>query len=41
MIRADRETDHEYVRKVMDACGKAGIWKVSFVALKETGQGGS
>jgi biopolymer transport protein ExbD len=41
MIRADRNADHEYVRKVMDACGKAGIWKVSFVALKEAGEGGS
>ena len=35
-IRADRETEHESVRRVMDACGRAGVWRVSFVAVKES-----
>ena len=34
-IRADRRTDHEHVRRAMEACGQAGIWRVSFVATKE------
>jgi len=34
-IRGDRSTDHEYIRRVLDACGEAGIWRVSFIALKE------
>jgi len=40
LIRAHRNTDHENVRRVMDACGKAGIWQVSIVAHKETPKGG-
>jgi len=35
-IRGDRRTDHEYIRRVLDACGEAGIWRVSFLALKES-----
>jgi biopolymer transport protein ExbD len=34
-IRADLRTDHEYVRLVMEACGQAQIYKISFVATKE------
>ena len=34
-IRADYRTEHEHVRQVMEACGRAGIWRISFVALKE------
>lgn len=34
-IRGDRRTEHESIRDVMDACGQAGLWKVSFVATKE------
>ncbi len=34
-IRADFRTEHEYVRQVMEACGQAGIWRISFVAIKE------
>lgn len=40
-IRADKDTAHEHVRQVMEACGQAGIWRVSFVALKEEAQTGS
>ncbi|HNX33955.1 MAG TPA: biopolymer transporter ExbD [Kiritimatiellia bacterium] len=35
LIRADRRTQHEKVRKVMDICTAAGIWKLSFVAVQE------
>ncbi len=35
-IRGDRSTDHEFIRRVLDACGEAGIWRVSFIALKES-----
>ena len=35
MIRADRETPHMYVAKVMNLCAAAGMWKVSFVAIQE------
>jgi len=35
-IRGDRNTDHEFIRRVLDACGEAGIWRVSFIALKES-----
>ena len=34
-IRGDRGTQHEHIRQVMEACGQAGLWKVSFVATKE------
>jgi len=35
LIRADGRTKHETVRKVMDACTDAKIWKIKFTALKE------
>lgn len=35
LIRADRRTKHERVRRVMDTCSAAGIWKLSFVAVQE------
>jgi biopolymer transport protein ExbD len=35
LIRADRRTQHERVRKVMDVCTGAGIWKLSFLAVQE------
>ena len=35
MIRADIETPHIAVAAVMDACTRAGIWKLSFMAIKE------
>ena len=35
LIRADRRAQHEKVRKVMDICTSAGIWKLSFVAVQE------
>lgn len=35
LIRADRRTQHDQVKKVMDICTAAGIWKLSFVAVQE------
>lgn len=35
LIRADFETPHSAVKAVMDACTKAGIWKISFMAVAE------
>ncbi len=35
VIRGDRKTKHEDVKKVMDACAAAGLWKVKFAAVKE------
>jgi biopolymer transport protein ExbD len=35
MIRADRETLHKDVKKVMDICSENGIWKIDFAAIKE------
>jgi biopolymer transport protein ExbD len=35
VIRADAKTKHEDVKKVMDACSAAGLWKVKFAATKE------
>ncbi|HMO49867.1 MAG TPA: biopolymer transporter ExbD [Kiritimatiellia bacterium] len=38
IIRAAGGTRHEDVRKVMDAAAYAGLWKVSFAAIKEVAQ---
>jgi biopolymer transport protein ExbD len=35
LIRADFETKHSDVRKVMDACTSAGIWRLTFMAVGE------
>jgi biopolymer transport protein ExbD len=35
MIRADRRTRHKDVRKVMDLCTDAGIWRIDFAAIKD------
>jgi biopolymer transport protein ExbD len=35
LIEADRRTKHKDVRAVMDACTKAGIWRINFKAIKE------
>ena len=35
VIRGDLETKHEAIKRVMDICGKAGLWKIRFAALKE------
>ncbi len=35
VIRGDLAAKHEAVKRVMDICGKAGLWKIRFAALKE------
>ncbi len=35
MIRADKNAQHKDVRKVMDICAAAGIWRIDFAAIKE------
>lgn len=35
VIRASGDAKHEDVRKVMDAAAYAGLWKVSFIAIKD------
>ncbi len=35
IIRGDAATKHEAIQKAMDACVKAGIWKIKFAAFKE------
>jgi len=35
LIRADRRTRHQDVKAVMDICTEIGIWKLSFVGIKE------
>lgn len=37
LIRADKDTPHEDVRAVMNACNEAGVWRVSFVAMVTPG----
>lgn len=38
-IRGDKKTKHESIHQVMEACGQAGVWRVSFVATKEKARG--
>ena len=35
VIRGDLQAKHESIKKVMDICGAAGLWKIRFAALKE------
>ena len=35
VIRGDYAAKHEAVKRVMDICGQAGLWKIRFAALKE------
>jgi biopolymer transport protein ExbD len=35
VIRADGRTAHADVKRVMDACTAAGLWKVKFAAIRE------
>ena len=34
-IRGDRSVEHDHIRALLDACGRAGVWRVSFIATKE------
>ncbi|MDD4736057.1 MAG: biopolymer transporter ExbD [Kiritimatiellae bacterium] len=35
VIRADGDAKHSDVKRVMDACSMAGLWKIKFAATKE------
>ena len=35
MIRADKNTRHRDVARVMNICAACGVWKLSFVAIQE------
>lgn len=35
LIRGDRDTKHVKIKEVMDLCTRAGVWKLSFVAIQE------
>ncbi len=35
VIRGDGRTRHEDIKRVMDACTQAGLWRVRFAAVKE------
>ena len=35
VIRGDLLTKHEAIKRVMDICGTAHLWKIRFAALKE------
>ena len=35
VIRGDFAAKHEQIKRVMDICGQAGLWKLRFAALKE------
>ena len=39
LIRADQDANHSDVRRVMDTCARAGLWKLSFVAMIKPGEG--
>jgi len=36
VIVADSKVQHKYVRKAMDICSSVGVWKLKFMALKES-----
>ncbi len=35
VIRGDAKARHEYIRRVMDVCTEAGLWRIKFAAIKE------
>ena len=35
VIRGSEQTKHSDIKRVMDSCVRAGIWKIKFAALKE------
>ncbi len=37
-IRGDRGASHADIRRVMNAAGRAGLWRISIIALKEEGR---
>lgn len=39
VIRGDYAAPHADIKRVMDICGKAGLWKIRFAALQEKAEG--
>ena len=37
IIRGDAKTAHKDIKRVMDVCTEAGLWKLEFSAYKERG----
>ena len=35
VIRGDLAARHEYVRRVIDTCSEAGLWRIKFAAIKD------
>jgi len=35
VIRGDIDTPHEHIRRVMDICTRAGLYRIKFAAIKE------
>ena len=35
IIRGDSHTYHKHIIQVLDVCSEAGIWNISFAAIKE------
>ena len=35
LLRADHRAKHVYVKRAMDACTRAGVWRIQFAALKK------
>jgi biopolymer transport protein ExbD len=35
LLRADGKARHVYVKRAMDACTRAGVWRIQFAAVKK------
>lgn len=35
LLRADGKTQHVYVKRALDACTRAGVWRIQFAAMKK------
>ena len=37
VIRGDMDTPHEHIKRAMDICTRAGLFRIKFAAIKEAG----
>ncbi len=37
LLRADGKAQHVYVKRALDACTRAGVWRIQFAAIKQKG----
>jgi biopolymer transport protein ExbD len=35
LLRADSKARHVYVKRALDACTRAGVWRIQFAAMKK------